>query len=502
MSPAGLLRWAARHPERSALRVGDRSWTYAELAGLVSAAARELVDAGVPVGGRVLLVAPTSAEFVVAYYGILAAGGVAVTVNTMCTEAELGYFLDDAGCCAAIGRRGTGDAVWAAGRSRGLPVWLLDGTVLEPGRPGVEMVPRPPDDVAVLLYTSGTTGRPKGAELTHANIAAATAGVVEGLGLGEGERLGTALPLFHVYGQVVVMGSAIRCGATLSLLHPFDPDGVLRLAVEHRLGVLAGVPTMWTDMLHANTAVTRADLAALRITLSGGAPLPADVVRALRDRFGATLLEGYGLSEATGVATICRPAEDRRQGSVGRALPGVEVTVLDPDGAPAPAGAVGEIAIRGPVVMRGYRGRPDATAAILREGRLLTGDLGRMDADGHLWIVDRTKDLVIRGGYNVYPREIEEVLHEHPAVREVAVVGVPDERLGEEVAAVVAPRAGAEIDPDQLRDWLAVRLAAYKVPRIYLLVDALPKGSTGKILKRAIDRADVRSRGVRTSRPR
>ena len=493
----GLFATARRAPTRCALRVGGRSWTYAELAGLVSATAVCLRSAGVRAGDRVLLVAPTSAEFVVVYHGILAAGGVAVTVNTLCTATELGYFLDDAGCGFAVGAAGVEATLRTAAEPRNVPLWIVDDGVLEHCHAVEES---PVGEVAVLLYTSGTTGRPKGAELTHAGIAAATAAVSTALDLRDGERMGTALPLFHVYGQVVVMGCALRTGATLSLLPRYDPAALLRLAAEHRLTLLAGVPTMWTDVLAVDGGSERKDLGSLRIVLSGGAPLPTEVAARLCGRLGGRLLEGYGLSEATGVATMCRPADERRAGSVGRALPGLEVSVVGDDRTALPPGVVGEVAVGGPVLMRGYWRRPEATAEVLRDGMLLTGDLGVLDADGHLRIVDRKKDVVIRGGYNVYPREIEEVLHEHPAVREAAVIGIPDPRLGEEVAAVVAARPGHELRPEALRDWLAVRVAAYKVPRVYHLVDALPRGTTGKIQKRAIDTAAVTALGVRPPR--
>ncbi|GAA2902438.1 long-chain fatty acid--CoA ligase [Pseudonocardia halophobica] len=496
---AALFGTAQRVPTRCALRVGDRAWSYAELAGLVSAAAVRLAAAGARAGDRVLLVAPTSAEFVVAYHGILAAGAIAVTVNPSCTEIELGYFLDDADCVLAVGSPSVAATLRAAAGPRDVPVWILDDRVLDDGGPAVPRVPV--DDVAVLLYTSGTTGRPKGAELTHAGIVAAARAVTQALDLRDGERMGTALPLFHVYGQVVVMGSALRCGATLSLMPRYDPGAMLRLAADHRLTLLAGVPTMWTDVLDAPAEVDRDDLVALRTALSGGAPLPETVVRELYDRLGATVLEGYGLSEATGVATMCRPGEERRTGSVGRALPGIEVSIVGADGVPAPPGTVGEVVLRGPVLMRGYWRRPEATAEVLRAGLLLTGDLGTLDPDGHLRIVDRKKDVVIRGGYNVYPREIEEVLHGHPAVQEAAVIGIPDARLGEEVAAVVAARPDHEVCPAALREWLAARLAAYKVPRVYRVVDALPRGTTGKIQKRGIDRSEVAALGVRPPRP-
>lgn len=493
----GLFATARRVPTRCALRVGSRSWTYAELAGLVSAAALRLRAAGVREGDRVLLVAPTSAEFVVVYHGILAVGAVAVTVNTLCTAPELGYFLDDAGCGFAVGAPGVEATVRAAADPRDVPVWIVDDDVLEHTRTAEFSAT---GELAVLLYTSGTTGRPKGAELTHAGITAAIAAVSAALDLRDSERMGTALPLFHVYGQVVVMGCALRSGATLSLLPRYDPAALLRLAAEHRLTLLAGVPTMWTDVLALDGDPGRDDLGSLRVVLSGGAPLPAEVAGRLQARLGGRLLEGYGLSEATGVATMCRPTDDRRAGSVGRALPGLQVSVLGEDGTAAPPGVVGEVAVRGPVLMRGYRGRPEETAEVLRDGVLLTGDLGVLDADGHLRIVGRQKDVVIRGGYNVYPGEIEEVLHEHPAVREAAVIGIADSRLGEEVAAVVVARPGHELRPEALRDWLAVRLAGYKVPRVYHLVDALPRGTTGKIQKRSIDPAEVAALGVRPPR--
>ncbi|MGD9961981.1 class I adenylate-forming enzyme family protein [Nocardioides sp.] len=496
----GLWDRAGRQPDAPALTVGDRTWTYAELVTSASVIATRLIVSGVRPGDRVLIVLPTSAEFVVMYHSVLAAGAIAVTVNTMSTREEIDYFIKDSGCVLAVGWHEAPGPVTAATSARAVPLWIPDPVTRPLSGMGFVPIVRGDDDVAVLLYTSGTTGRPKGAQLTHVNLRECADAVAAGLELGGDERFGTALPLFHVYGQAVVMGTAFRCGALLCLLPVFDAPRLLRMACEEGLTLLAGVPTMWNDMLDAETGLERTDFHHLRIALSGGAALPLEVARALRDRFGCTLLEGYGLSEATGVATMNSPDGVRKQGSVGRPLPGLRVRVVDSDGSPALTGDVGEVEISGPVLMRGYWGRPEATAEVMHGEWLRTGDLGRQDAEGFLWIVDRKKDLVIRGGYNVYPREIEELLYEHPAVREAAVIGVPDRRLGEEVAALIVFRQGHSVGVDELRGWLDERLSAYKTPRIFLQVDVLPKGTTGKIIKREIDRERVLATGTRTVR--
>lgn len=318
----------------------------------------------------------------------------------------------------------------------------------------------------------------------------------------ENDRMGTALPLFHVFGQACVMGTAFRTGASLSLLRPFSGPAVLQMAAAHEITILCGVPTMWNAMLHADIDLSSKDLPRLRLAASGGAALPFEVAKAFNDRFGCMVLDGYGLSETTGAATFNVPDGKRKEASVGPALPGLEVAVVDADGKPLPPGEAGEVAIKGPVVMRGYWRRPDATAEVMRDGWFLTGDVGRQDEDGYVWIVDRKKELIIRGGYNVYPREIEEILYAHPLIREAAVIGVPDERLGEEIAAIIALHPGASLDPAELREWLEERLATYKIPRIYQYMDELPRGSTGKILKRAIDRDAVLEHGAIVRRAR
>ncbi|MEV0974365.1 class I adenylate-forming enzyme family protein [Microtetraspora glauca] len=498
-----IWRHAMTSPDSLALREAQRSWTYAQLRDDIAETAYELTDRGVGRGDRVLIVVPTSAEFVHVYYAVLSLGATAVTVNTLSTSRELGYFIDDAGCTLAVGWSETAEPITSAAERNGIPVWVLAPGDADPREPAAG-VPDPaevePEHAAVLLYTSGTTGRPKGAVLTHHNLLVTGEMFTEALPLTGDDRMGTALPLFHVFGQAAVMASIYNAGGSFSVLRPFHGARLLEMAANHRLTVLAGVPTMWNEMLHAETDLGVEDFADLRVACSGGAAMPLQVARAFRERFGATVLDGYGLSETTGAATFNEIDGARKEGSVGRGLPGVLITILDPERNPVAVGEVGEVAIDGPCVMREYWQRPDATAAVMHGPWFLTGDLGRMDADGHLWIVDRMKDLIIRGGYNVYPREVEEVLYTHSAILEAAVVGLPDERLGEEVAAIVVPRAGQDIDLGELRTWLSEQLAAYKVPRVYQVVPALPKGATGKILKREISRDDLLRGGVRPPR--
>ncbi|HEY4095756.1 MAG TPA: long-chain fatty acid--CoA ligase [Baekduia sp.] len=500
MSNAAQAVWdhASSTPDRVALRGDGEPWTYARLRERAAAVAGRLRDAGIAPGDRVLLVAPSVPEFAGAYYGILASGAVAVTANTMSTIPELEYAGTDAGVKLVLAWHEVTTAASGAAASLGVPCWtitdgLADIASADPAEPQA-LHPADPDDNAVILYTSGTTGHPKGAQLTHGNLTACAEIFLEVLEFEPTDRFGTALPLFHVFGQAVVMGTTMLAGASLSLLSRFDAAGLLDLLRRDQLTVMAGVPTMWNALLHAPAgADDAADFASLRLAASGGAAMPAEVMRAFEQRFGCVILEGYGLSETAGAATFNGLHRERKASCVGIALPRCEVEVRGDDGAERPTGEIGEIFIRGPVVMSGYWNRPEATAEVLQDGWLRTGDLGTEDADGDIRIVDRSKDLIIRGGYNVYPREVEEVLYEHPDIVEVAVVGVPDEHFGEEVAAVLALRPGAELHADELRSWAKERLSAYKVPRLFQVVDTLPKGPTGKILKRAIDPAAIRA---------
>lgn len=485
---------AGSTPDRVAVRSGDRAVTYGELRDLVGAFARRVREAGVEPGDRVLLVAPTVPEFVAAYYGLHAAGATLITMNVMATTPEIDYVLDDAGVRLVVAWHENAAAAAAAAEGRGLPLWTLPP--LEEWStedPLAEPVDRTGEDTAIIIYTSGTTGRPKGAELAVSAIGALAEAARAELAFDPAtDRSGTALPLFHVFGQLMVMHVSITFGTPVSLLHPFDPGRLVAMMRDHELTVVSGVPAMWIAVLHAAADATPADFAHLRLAASGGASLPVEVMRAFEERFGCQIREGYGLSETSGWATFSPLEEAPRVGAVGRAITGMEIEIRDPVGEPVPTGEVGEVWLRGPIVMKGYWHRPEATAEAIRDGWLRTGDLGTLDEDGYLRIVDRLKDLIIRGGYNVYPREVEEVLYEHPDIVEAAVVGVPDPTYGEEVAAVVVLREGADLDVDAVRAWAKERLSAYKVPHLMAAVPALPKGPSGKILKRAIDRDQLR----------
>jgi len=334
---------------------------------------------------------------------------------------------------------------------------------------------REPDDTAVILYTSGTTGTPKGAELTHANLLRNVEASVRLFGLGEDTVTLGALPFFHAFGQTCALNGTVAVGGHLTLLPRFDAGRALEILERDGVTVFEGVPTMYSAMLHHPDAATR-DVSALDVSISGGAAMPVEVMRAFEERFGCDVLEGYGLSETSPLACFNRRDRVRKPGSIGIPIDGVQLRVQ----------ADGELAVRGHNVMKGYWNRPEATAeAIGEDGWFLTGDVARVDEDGDFFIVDRKKDVVIRGGFNVYPREIEEVLYEHPAVSEAAVIGLPHPELGEEVGAAVALKGDAT--PEELRAFVKARVAAYKYPRHVWIVDELPKGPTGKILKREIE---------------
>jgi long-chain acyl-CoA synthetase len=405
----------------------------------------------------------------------------------MSTRSELEYFIGDAGCSLVVAWHELGSAAAEAATTHGVPYWSLT----EGARAGEQTLSvvcdRASDDTAVILFTSGTTGRPKGAELTVGNLLSAGEISARLCGSTAEDRVGTGLPLFHVFGQAAVLMSALTGGATVSLLARFSAEAMLDMLRRDRLTIMCGVPTMWNAMLHSAGDATADDFAQLRLAVSGGASLPAEVARAFQAKFGCTLLEGYGLTETTAVATFSGATAP--PGTVGQAVFDTEVQIRDRDGRAVGRNTAGEVYIKGPTVMRGYHNRPDATTEVLSaDGWLRTGDIGEMDTEGNLRIVDRVKDLIIRGGYNVYPSEVEAVLYEHPDIVEAAVVGIPHEHYGEEVAAVVVVRPGSRQDGPAITAWSRERLSAYKIPRVVQFVDELPKGSTGKLLKRAIDR--------------
>ncbi len=487
---ANLTSTAQAHPDRPATRLGNSVSTYRELDDSSARVAGLLALHGLRPGDRVGIMLPNVPEFAVVYYGVLRAGGVVVPMNPLLKAREVAYYLGDSAARMIFAWHAVAGEAQAGAERAGAGVVVVDPdtfeAVLEPVQPAAEVVPRLDEDTAVILYTSGTTGQPKGAELTHGNLTSNTDVFLRDLlQLTEDDVIFGGLPLFHSFGQTCTLNAAVATGACLSLLPRFDPGQALQLLVSQGVTVMAGVPTMYVALLGYSDRDAY-DLSALRVCVSGGAAMPVEVMRGFEKAFDCLVLEGYGLSETSPVASFNHPNAERKPGSIGTPIRGVEMRCLDEQGNDVPLGEVGEIAIRGDNVMKGYWQRSEETAAAIPDGWFRTGDMARVDEDGYFFIVDRKKDLIIRGGYNVYPREIEEVLYEHPEVVEAAVIGQPDPVLGEEVAAAVVLRPGSSITGPELRDYVKGQVAAYKYPRRVWVMETLPKGPTGKILKREI----------------
>jgi long-chain acyl-CoA synthetase len=485
-----LVITARDHADNVAIRLDDVVLSYEQLENLSRRAAGLLAEYDVAVGDRVAIMLPNVPHFVALYYGILRAGAVVVPMNPLLKEREVAHYLRDSGARVIFVWQDFAAEAAAAAAQVGATAITVDPTdflgrvmAAEP-RDGVTA--REPDDTAVILYTSGTTGVPKGAELTHANLGSNVDVCTETLlHAQEEDVIFGGLPLFHVFGQTCALNVAVRVGATLTLLPRFDPAKALEVMVRDRVTVFEGVPTMYSALLN-HPGAADVDLATLRLCVSGGSAMPVEVLHAFEKQFGCVVLEGYGLSETSPAACFNHPDRTRVPGSVGTPVRGVQVRVVDDHGVAVADGAIGEIVIRGENVMKGYWGKPEEAAQAIKDGWFHSGDLGRVDEHGNYFLVDRKKDMIIRGGYNVYPREIEEVLYEHPDIAEAAVVGVAHAELGEEIGAAVALKPGATASPDELRDFVKERVAAYKYPRSVHIVDALPKGPTGKILKHKI----------------
>ena len=484
---------AASHPDRPALRMDDLELSYAALRRAAFRARALLAAAGVEPGDRVGLMLPNVPAFPIAFYGILAADGVVVPMNPLLKSREVAYYLDDSGARVLLAWRDSAGEAAKGAAEAGASVIVVEDPDMGGLLSGLTAAGedgggprRTDDDTAVILYTSGTTGRPKGAELTHSGLTrnAGLTGRTLLKNHPEDVLMG-CLPLFHVFGLTCGLNASVAAAGLLTLLPRFDPAKALDIIERDAVTIFEGVPTMYAAILHQVDA-DPAKAASLRVCVSGGASLPVEILRGFEEKYGCMILEGYGLSETSPVASFNHPDRERKPGSIGTPVEGVELRLVGEDSADVPAGEVGEIAIRGHNVMKGYWGKPEATAQAIPDGWFRTGDMARRDADGYYYIVDRKKDLVIRGGYNVYPREIEEVLHEHPAVAEVCVVGIPHASLGEEVGAAVALKPGSSATPDELRAFAKERVAAYKYPRHVWLVDTLPKGPTGKILRREV----------------
>jgi len=508
-----LTHTAARYPDRTAIVFGETRISYRELDAASNRVANLLASRSIDPGDKVALSCPNLPFFAIVYFGILKAGATVVPLNVLLKSREVAYHLADSEAKAYFAFEGTadlriGEEAWRGFQEgdgctefflieSGATDWI-DGD--QPERytdavagqaPTFEPVMRDEEDTAVILYTSGTTGQPKGAELRHRNMRDnALAGV--DLFRSDPERPDTylcVLPLFHSFGQTVMQNGAIAFGGTIVLQPRFEARAALELMVAHHVTFFGGVPTMYWGLLGAlDETVDVASIARwLRVAVAGGSALPSEIHKEFKSRLGVTILEGYGLSETSPVASFSTYGEEPRVGSIGVPIPGVEMKLINDDWSDVanPTG-IGEIAIKGHNVMRGYYNRPDATEWAIKDGWFRSGDLARKDDEGFYYIVDRSKDMIIRGGFNVYPREIEERLMEHPAVSLVAVIGVPHESHGEEIKAVVVRNVGDATTEAELAAWAKHQLAAYKYPRIVEFADALPMSATGKILKRAL----------------
>jgi long-chain acyl-CoA synthetase len=489
-----LAEAAAEGPDRPAVKLDEIGLSYGLLDGATAHAAGLLRARGVGAGDRVGLQLPNVPYFPALYFGILRLGGVVVPLNPLLKDREIEHALADSGAKLLFAWHQFGAPARAGAEAAG-----AECVVVQPGEfeqlvgraePWTGMADRAGDDPAVIVYTSGTTGTPKGATLTHANLSAGARVGRDLVDAGPDSVTLAALPLFHVFGMNSIMNVTVQARGMLTLVPRFEPGKVLEVIDRDRVTTFGGVPTMYTALLH-HPERERFDTSSLDLCVSGGSALPVEVLHGFDEAFGAKVLEGYGLSETTGMGSFNLPDRERKPGTIGLPVGGTEMKVVDDAGRELAPGEPGEIVMRGPFVMRGYWNREDATSEVMRDGWFHTGDIAVVDEDGYFAIVDRKKDLIIRGGYNVYPRELEEVLYAHPAVLEAAVVGVPHESLGEEVGAVVVLKPGAAAAADDIRDYMRQRVAAYKYPRVVWFADALPKGPTGKILKREIKVPDA-----------
>ena len=509
LNAAVLAEHGARaHPERPALVFEGRGITYGELDAAVNRAANGLRAAGFGPGDHIALCCPNRPEFVIAYYAVLKLGATVVTISALSKRREIAYYLGDSDARALIayaGRDGSAlgrDAAAAFAEVEACEhLWIIpdggDDTPPDGARPfdallanqatAFEMAPTSADATATILYTSGTTGQPKGAELSHGNIVMNVL-VTSSMFPERGHEIQlVALPLFHVYAQTCLMHMGLHGGDTLVLMQRFEPGAALALIGETGVTRFAGVPTMFQAFLeHPDFDERHAKRLAETVAMAstGGAAMPHAVAEAFMARTGIPLAEGYGCTETSPVVLVTPPDVERRAGSVGKPIWGTEARIVGADGAVLAAGEVGELAVRGHCVMKGYYKRPEATAEVIRDGWYHTGDLARMDEDGYVTIVGRTRELIIRGGFNVYPAEVEDALSEHPKIAIAAVVGIADAYYGEEVKAFVVPHRDASVTPNEIIAWARQTMASHKYPRVVEIREALPLTDTGKVLKR------------------
>lgn len=513
--PQMLAESVAKYPDSEAMTFYGHKTSYKELAAAVNAFASALQQAGVQKGDRVAIMLPNSPHFVISYYGILTAGGIVTQVNPMLVERELQYILEDSEAKAIVVLDSVYPRVKAVqaetnvetvvvvslqpsnvgfATDRTFESFLKEGQ----GRPVEAVAIDAAEDIAILQYTGGTTGRSKGAMLTHRNL---LANVVQSHEFFKHEfrpgedRCLTVIPLFHVFGMTSCMNLTLYNGSSLVLLPRFDIKEVLETIQREKPTSFPGVPTMYVALTNY-PGVEEYGVNSIQTCNSGSAPMPVELMREFERKTGAKVLEGYGLSEASPTTHCNPPFAERKPGSVGIGFPSTEYRIVDTATGEheMPVGELGELIIRGPQVMKGYWHLPEESAKTLRDGWLYTGDLARMDEDGYVYIMDRKKDLIIASGYNVYPREIEEIIYEHPAVKEAAVVGVPDAYRGETVKAFIVLKDGASVTEQEMSEYCKANMAAYKVPKMIEFRTELPKTNVGKVLRRTLREEETRTK--------
>ncbi|MEM9189778.1 MAG: long-chain fatty acid--CoA ligase [Myxococcota bacterium] len=499
-----LRESAKRSPDAKAMVIGEQELSYAMLHGYAQRFAGGLHKLGHERGQHIALMLPNVPQFTVAYYGAHYVGAPVVPLNVLLRQDEVAYHLEDSDAVTLVVWEGFLEQAQAGfarvDTCKNLIVVRADiadvsapegahnmTAVIGGAEPVSELPDTMPDDTAVMLYTSGTTGRPKGAELTHFNMFYnAEYSATKLIPMSPDIAALAVLPLFHSFGQTVIQNAVLLSGGTVILLPRFDPTAAFNTMQSRQVSLFAGVPTMYFALLNHPEA-SSFDLGSLKYCVSGGSAMPVEVMKAFDEKYGVNILEGYGLSETSPVASFNTLDQPKKPGSIGRPIWGIEFRLEKDDGTVVDApNEPGEICIRGHNIMRGYYKKPEANREAIKDGWFHSGDIGTRDEDGFYYIVDRKKDMIIRGGYNVYPREIEEVLYAHPAVAEAAVIGIPHASHGEEVKAVVALKAGQSATPDDIVAYCKDKLAAYKYPREVTIIDELPKGPTGKILKREL----------------
>jgi len=506
---AQLQETAKKFADKPAYFFMGQQGTYAELDEAIQKFASGLEKFGIKQGDHIALLLGNSPHFVISLYGALRLGVTVIPVNPIYTADEIGFILNNGDVKAVVALDlalplaekmhtllpRVEHYIFCETKPNSLVLSEIESLTVYPkmksfteiiasGNQSFQGPMLRDEDVAIILYTSGTTGKPKGAMLTHKNIYSNAKDVGDYLKMNQEDRVVTVLPMFHVFCLTVVLNAPLLCGATLLIAPKFSPKEVFSVIKEHTATVFAGVPTMY-NFLYQYPDGDPNDLKSLRLCISGGASLPVALLKNFEKKFNVVISEGYGLSEASPVTSFNPLDRPRKPGSIGTSILQVENKIVDGLGQDVPIGAVGELIVRGPNVMKGYYKMPEETQAAIRDGWLYTGDMARMDEEGYFYIVDRKKDLIIVGGYNVYPREVEEVIYNHPDVVEVAVVGVPDPNQGEAVNAYVVSKNPA-LTCEQLQEYCREHLAKYKVPATIEFIDELPKNTTGKILRRAL----------------